>query len=278
MALIRSKPTSPGVRHKVKISSPELHKGKPCEALIAKLSKTGGRNNKGRITTRHIGGGHKRSYRIIDFKRDKDNIAAKVERLEYDPNRNAHIALLLYIDGERRYIIAPKNIKPGDPIISGEASPIAIGNSLPMKNIPVGTQVHCIEMKPEKGAQIARSAGTSAQIAAIEGEYVTIKLRSGEMRKIFSACKATIGEVGNSEHNLQSFGKAGAKRWLGVRPTVRGVAMNPIDHPHGGGEGKTSGGRHPVSPWGTPTKGYKTRSNKRTDNMILRRRTTKRRK
>ena len=278
MALIRSKPTSPGVRHKVKISSPELHKGKPCEALIAKLSKTGGRNNKGRITTRHIGGGHKRSYRIIDFKRDKDNIAAKVERLEYDPNRNAHIALLLYIDGERRYIIAPKNIKPGDPIISGEASPIAIGNSLPMKNIPVGTQVHCIEMKPEKGAQIARSAGTSAQIAAIEGEYVTIKLRSGEMRKIFSKCKATIGEVGNSEFNLQSLGKAGAKRWLGVRPTVRGVAMNPIDHPHGGGEGKTSGGRHPVSPWGTPSKGYKTRSNKRTDNMIVRRRSNKKRK
>ena len=278
MALIRSKPTSPGVRHKVKISSPELHKGKPCEALIAKLSKTGGRNNKGRITTRHIGGGHKRSYRIIDFKRDKDNIAAKVERLEYDPNRNAHIALLLYIDGERRYIIAPKNIKAGDPIISGEASPIAIGNSLPMKNIPVGTQVHCIEMKPEKGAQIARSAGTSAQIAAIDGEYVTIKLRSGEMRKIFSKCKATIGEVGNSEFNLQSLGKAGAKRWLGVRPTVRGVAMNPVDHPHGGGEGKTSGGRHPVSPWGTPTKGYKTRSNKRTDNMIVRRRSNKKRK
>ena len=278
MALIRSKPTSPGVRHKVKISSPELHKGKPCEALIAKLSKTGGRNNKGRITTRHIGGGHKRSYRIIDFKRDKDNIAAKVERLEYDPNRNAHIALLLYIDGERRYIIAPKNIKAGDPIISGEASPIAIGNSLPMKNIPVGTQVHCIEMKPEKGAQIARSAGTSAQIAAIDGEYVTIKLRSGEMRKIFSKCKATVGEVGNSEFNLQSLGKAGAKRWLGVRPTVRGVAMNPIDHPHGGGEGKTSGGRHPVSPWGTPTKGYKTRSNKRTDNMIVRRRSNKKRK
>jgi|TARA_B110000858_G_scaffold114124_1_gene130417 large subunit ribosomal protein L2 len=278
MTLIRSKPTSPGVRHKVKISSPELHKGKPCEALIAKLSKTGGRNNKGRITTRHIGGGHKRSYRIIDFKRDKDNIAAKVERLEYDPNRNAHIALLLYIDGERRYIIAPKNIKAGDPIISGEASPIAIGNSLPMKNIPVGTQVHCIEMKPEKGAQIARSAGTSAQIAAIDGEYVTIKLRSGEMRKIFSRCKATIGEVGNSEFNLQSLGKAGAKRWLGVRPTVRGVAMNPIDHPHGGGEGKTSGGRHPVSPWGTPTKGYKTRSNKRTDNMIVRRRSNKKRK
>ena len=278
MALIRSKPTSPGVRHKVKISSPELHKGKPCEALIAKLSKTGGRNNKGRITTRHIGGGHKRSYRIIDFKRDKDNIAAKVERLEYDPNRNANIALLLYIDGERRYIIAPKNLKAGDSVMSGKDSDISVGNSLPMENIPVGTQVHCIEMKPGKGAQIARSAGTVAQIAAIDGDYVTVKLRSGEMRKIFSKCKATIGEVGNSEYSLQSHGKAGAKRWLGVRPTVRGVAMNPIDHPHGGGEGKTSGGRHPVSPWGTPTKGYKTRSNKRTNNMIVRRRSNKKRK
>ena len=278
MALIRSKPTSPGRRFRVKVTNPDLHKGKPCESLIAKLSKTGGRNNKGRITTRHIGGGHKRSYRIIDFKRDKDNIAAKVERLEYDPNRNANIALLLYIDGERRYIIAPKNLKKGDSVMSGKDSDIAVGNSLPMENIPVGTQVHCIEMKPGKGAQIARSAGTVAQIAAIDGEYVTVKLRSGEMRKIFSKCKATIGEVGNSEYSLQSHGKAGAKRWLGVRPTVRGVAMNPIDHPHGGGEGKTSGGRHPVSPWGTPTKGYKTRSNKRTDNMIVRRRTNKKRK
>ena len=278
MALIRSKPTSPGRRFRVKVTNPDLHKGKPCEALIAKLSKTGGRNNKGRITTRHIGGGHKRSYRIIDFKRDKDNIAAKVERLEYDPNRNANIALLLYIDGERRYIIAPKNLKKGDSVMSGKDSDIAVGNSLPMENIPVGTQVHCIEMKPGKGAQIARSAGTVAQIAAIDGEYVTVKLRSGEMRKIFSKCKATIGEVGNSEYSLQSHGKAGAKRWLGVRPTVRGVAMNPIDHPHGGGEGKTSGGRHPVSPWGTPTKGYKTRSNKRTNNMIVRRRSSKKRK
>ena len=236
MALIRSKPTSPGRRFRVKVSNPELHKGKPCESLIAKLSKTGGRNNKGRITTRHIGGGHKRSYRIIDFKRDKDNIAAKVERLEYDPNRNANIALLLYIDGERRYIIAPKNLKAGDSVMSGKDSDISVGNSLPMENIPVGTQVHCIEMKPGKGAQIARSAGTVAQIAAIDGDYVTVKLRSGEMRKIFSKCKATIGEVGNSEYSLQSHGKAGAKRWLGVRPTVRGVAMNPIDHPHGGGE------------------------------------------
>ena len=278
MALIRSKPTSPGRRFRVKITNPELHKGKPCESLIAKLTKTGGRNNKGRITTRHIGGGHKRSYRIIDFKRDKDNIAAKVERLEYDPNRNANIALLLYIDGERRYIIAPKNLKKGDSVMSGKDSDIAVGNSLPMENIPVGTQVHCIEMKPGKGAQIARSAGTVAQIAAIDGEYVTVKLRSGEMRKIFSKCKATIGEVGKSEYSLQSHGKAGAKRWLGVRPTVRGVAMNPIDHPHGGGEGKTSGGRHPVSPWGTPTKGYKTRSNKRTNNMIVRRRSNKKRK
>jgi large subunit ribosomal protein L2 len=278
MALIRSKPTSPGRRFRIKVSNPELHKGKPCESLIAKLSKTGGRNNKGRITTRHIGGGHKRSYRIIDFKRDKDNIAAKVERLEYDPNRNANIALLLYIDGERRYIIAPKNLKAGDSVMSGKDSDISVGNSLPMENIPVGTQVHCIEMKPGKGAQIARSAGTVAQIAAIDGDYVTVKLRSGEMRKIFSKCKATIGEVGNSEYSLQSHGKAGAKRWLGVRPTVRGVAMNPIDHPHGGGEGKTSGGRHPVSPWGTPTKGYKTRSNKRTNNMIVRRRSNKKRK
>ena len=278
MALIRSKPTSPGRRFRIKVSNPELHKGKPCESLIAKLSKTGGRNNKGRITTRHIGGGHKRSYRIIDFKRDKDNIAAKVERLEYDPNRNANIALLLYIDGERRYIIAPKNLKAGDSVMSGKGSDISVGNSLPMENIPVGTQVHCIEMKPGKGAQIARSAGTVAQIAAIDGDYVTVKLRSGEMRKIFSKCKATIGEVGNSEYSLQSHGKAGAKRWLGVRPTVRGVAMNPIDHPHGGGEGKTSGGRHPVSPWGTPTKGYKTRSNKRTNNMIVRRRSNKKRK
>ena len=278
MALIKSKPTSPGRRFRIKITNPDLHRGKPCEALISKTKRSGGRNNQGRITTRHIGGGHKRKYRIIDFKRDKDNITAKVERLEYDPNRNANIALLLYIDGERRYIIAPKNLKQGDTVMSGKDSAISVGNSLPMKNIPVGTQIHCIEMKPGKGAQIARSAGTVAQIAAIDGEYVTVKLRSGEMRKIFSDCKATVGEVGNSEYNLQSYGKAGAKRWLGKRPTVRGVAMNPVDHPHGGGEGKTSGGRHPVSPWGTPTKGYKTRSNKRTDNMIVRRRSNKKRK
>tara|TARA_Y100000817_G_scaffold299000_1_gene276699 strand:- start:245 stop:1081 length:837 start_codon:yes stop_codon:yes gene_type:complete len=278
MSLIKSKPTSPGRRFRVKIQNPDLHKGKPYAGLTTKSNKSGGRNNYGRITTRHIGGGHKRKYRIIDFKRDKDNITAKVERLEYDPNRNANIALLLYKDGERRYIIAPKNLKQGDSVMSGIESSISIGNSLPLKNIPVGTQVHCIEMKPGKGAQIARSAGTVAQIAALDGQYATLKLKSGEMRKIHSDCKATVGEVGNSEHNLQKFGKAGAKRWLGIRPTVRGVAMNPIDHPHGGGEGKTSGGRDPVSPWGTPTKGYKTRSNKRTSSMIIRRRTSKKRR
>ena len=277
MSLIKSKPTSPGRRFRVKIKDDTLYKGKPFAGLTQKSKRSGGRNNQGRITTRHIGGGHKRKYRIIDFKRDKDNINAKVERLEYDPNRNANIALLLYSDGERRYIIAPKKLKAGDSVVSGKDSAINVGNSLPLKNIPVGTQVHCIEMKPGKGAQIARSAGTVAQIAALEGEYATLKLKSGEMRKINSNCRATIGEVGNSEYNLQSYGKAGAKRWLGIRPTVRGVAMNPIDHPHGGGEGKTSGGRDPVSPWGTPTKGYKTRSNKRTSSMIIRRRASKRR-
>jgi large subunit ribosomal protein L2 len=270
MTIVKSKPTSPGRRFRVKISNQGLYKGQPHEPLLAKLNKTGGRNNQGRITTRHIGGGHKKRYRIIDFKRNKDNIPATV--------RNANIALLLYADGERRYIIAPKNLKSGDQIMSGDQSSINIGNTLPLTNIPVGTQVHCIEMKPGKGAQIARSAGTVAQIVAIDGDYATLRLKSGETRKIFKTCRATIGEVGNSEYNLQKHGKAGAKRWLGVRPTVRGVAMNPIDHPHGGGEGKTSGGRDPVSPWGTPTKGYKTRSNKRTDKLIVRRRVNKNRK
>ena len=278
MTIVKSKPTSPGRRFRVKVSNNDLHKGQPYEPLLAKLNKSGGRNNQGRITTRHIGGGHKKRYRIIDFKRNKDNIPATVERLEYDPNRNANIALLLYSDGERRYIIATKNLSAVDKIMSGYQSSINIGNTLPLINIPVGTQVHCIEMKPGKGAQIARSAGTVAQIIAIDGDYATLRLKSGETRKIFKTCRATIGEVGNSEHNLQKHGKAGAKRWLGVRPTVRGVAMNPIDHPHGGGEGKTSGGRDPVSPWGTPTKGYKTRSNKRTDNLIVRRRVNKNRK
>jgi len=275
MAVVKTKPTSAGRRFVVKIVNPDLHKGEPHSALVEKKSKSGGRNNKGRITTRHIGGGHKQRYRKIDFKRNKDSIAANVERLEYDPNRSAYIALLKYTDGEWRYIIAPKGVKAGDQLVSGSDAPIKNGNSLPLRNIPVGTQVHCIEMKPGKGAQMIRSAGTSAQLVAREGAYATLRLRSGEMRKIHIDCKATIGEVGNSEHSLRSLGKAGAKRWRGVRPTVRGVAMNPVDHPHGGGEGRTSGGRHPVTPWGVPTKGYKTRTNKRTNNMIVRRRNRK---
>jgi len=272
MAIIKRKPTSPGRRHVVSVVNSELHKGAPYAPLLEKKSKSGGRNNNGRITTRHIGGGHKQHYRLIDFKRTKDGIPATVERLEYDPNRSANIALVCYADGERRYIIAPKGVSAGAELISGAAAPIKAGNTLPLRNIPVGSVIHCIEMKPGKGAQIARSAGTSAQLVARDGAYVTLRLRSGEMRKILSECRATLGEVSNSEHSLRSLGKAGASRWRGVRPTVRGVAMNPVDHPHGGGEGRTSGGRHPVSPWGTPTKGYKTRSNKRTDKMIVRRR------
>ncbi len=275
MALVKTKPTSAGRRFLVKVVTPELHKGEPYAPLLAPKSKKGGRNNTGRITVRHHGGGHRQRYRIIDFKRDKLDIPAKVERLEYDPNRSANIALLLYADGERRYIIAPKGVSVGDQVQSGSTSPIKPGNALPLRNVPVGTFVHCIEMKPGKGAQIARSAGTTAQLIAREGGHATLRLRSGEMRKILVDCFATIGEVGNSEHGLRSLGKAGAKRWLGVRPTVRGVVMNPVDHPHGGGEGRTSGGRHPVTPWGVPTKGYKTRSNKRTDKMIVRRRTKK---
>jgi len=272
MAIVKSKPTSPGRRFVVKVVNPDLHKGAPYGPLLEKKSKSGGRNNAGRITTRHVGGGHKQHYRVIDFKRTKDGIPAVVERLEYDPNRTAFIALLKYADGERRYIIAPKGVTAGDAISSGSTAPIKNGNSLPLRNVPVGSQIHCIELKPGKGAQVARSAGASVQLVAREGSYVTVRLRSGEMRKIHVDCRATIGEVSNSEHNLRSLGKAGAKRWRGVRPTVRGVAMNPVDHPHGGGEGRTSGGRHPVSPWGVPTKGKKTRSNKRTDNMIVRRR------
>jgi len=272
MALVKSRPTSPGSRHVVKVVNHELHKGKPHAPLLEAQSRNGGRNNAGRITTRHVGGGHKQHYRIIDFKRTKDGIPAVVERLEYDPNRTANIALLKYADGERRYIIAPKGVSVGDAISSGSAAPIKSGNAMPLRNVPVGSTIHCIELKPGKGAQVARSAGASVQLVAREGMYATLRLRSGEMRKIHIDCRATIGEVGNSEHSLRSLGKAGAKRWRGVRPTVRGVAMNPVDHPHGGGEGRTSGGRHPVSPWGTPTKGKKTRSNKRTDNMIVRRR------
>ena len=272
MPVVKCKPTSPGRRFVVKVVHPDLHKGEPYAPLTAAKSKSGGRNNRGRITTRHIGGGHKQKYRIIDFKRNKDAIEAKVERLEYDPNRSANIALLLYADGERRYIIAPGKVKAGDAVMSGEEAAIKVGNCLPLRNIPLGSTVHCCELKPGKGAQIARSAGTSLQLVAREGNYATLRLRSGEMRKVLSDCRATLGEVSNSEHSLRSLGKAGAKRWRGVRPTVRGVAMNPVDHPHGGGEGRTSGGRHPVSPWGTPAKGFKTRSNKRTDNLIVRRR------
>lgn len=273
MALVKCKPTSPGRRHVVKVVNSDLYKGKPYAPLLDKKAKSGGRNNSGRITVRHIGGGHKQHYRIVDFKRNKDGIPAKVERLEYDPNRSANIALVLYADGERRYIIAPKGIEVGAQIQSGEDAPIKVGNSLPMRNIPVGSTVHNVELKPGKGAQIARSAGAYVQIVAREGTYVTLRLRSGEMRKVLAECRATLGEVGNAEHMLRQFGKAGASRWRGIKPTVRGVAMNPVDHPHGGGEGRTSGGRHPVSPWGTPTKGYKTRKNKRTDKYIVRRRT-----
>jgi len=276
MAIIKkAKPTSPGRRFTVSIVEPELHKGKPFAPLLAKKSKSGGRNNNGRITVRHHGGGHKQHYRMIDFKRDKDGVQGTVERLEYDPNRTAHIALVKYADGEHRYILAPKNVHAGDKVESGEHVSIKSGNTLPLRNIPVGTVVHAIEMRPGKGAQIARSAGASVQIAGRDGLYVLLKLRSGEMRKILAECRATIGEVGNSEHSLRKLGKAGAKRWRGVRPTVRGVAMNPVDHPHGGGEGRTSGGRNPVTPWGVPTKGKKTRSNKRTDKMIVRRRNSK---
>jgi len=275
MAIVKCKPTSPGRRHVVKVVNNELHKGKPYAPLLESKSKSGGRNNGGRITVRHIGGGHKQHYRLVDFKRNKDGIPAKVERLEYDPNRSANIALVLYADGERRYILAPKGLTAGDVIQSGDDSPIKVGNTLPMRNIPVGTTVHAVEMKPAKGAQIARSAGAYSQIIARDGAYVTLRLRSGEMRKISTECRATIGEVGNAEHMLRQLGKAGATRWRGVRPTVRGVVMNPVDHPHGGGEGKTSGGRHPVSPWGMPTKGYKTRKNKSTDQYIVRRRNKK---
>lgn len=270
MALIKSKPTSAGSRFVVRVKTEGLHKGKPFAGLLEKKSKNSGRNNQGRVTTRHKGGGHKQHYRVIDFKRDKLDIAGKVERIEYDPNRTAHIALILYKDGERRYMIAPKGLQVGQEVISSEFAPIRPGNCLPIRNIPIGSQLHCVENKPGKGAQFARSAGAAVQLVAKEGAYATIRMRSSEMRKVLVDCKAVIGEVSNAEHNLISLGKAGASRWRGVRPTVRGVAMNPVDHPHGGGEGRTSGGRHPVSPWGTPTKGYKTRSNKRTDDMIVR--------
>lgn len=270
MALIKSKPTSPGRRFVITVTRPDLHKGDPFPSLVSPKTRISGRNNQGRITVRRRGGGHKRKYRVIDFLRDKDGIVGRVEQLEYDPNRSAHLALVLYPDGERRYIIAPKGVEAGAEIVSGPMAPIKPGNCLPLQNIPIGATIHCIELKLGAGAQLARSAGTSAQLAAREGSYAVIRLRSGEVRKVLVSCRACIGEVSNSEHNLRSLGKAGAARWRGIRPTVRGVAMNPVDHPHGGGEGRTSGGRHPVSPTGVPTKGYKTRKNKRTTSMIIR--------
>ncbi len=276
MAIVRTKPTSPGRRFRIEIKGKALYTGKPYSPLVEKgNAESGGRNGGGRITTRHRGGGHKRRYRRVDFKRDKDGVPASVERIEYDPNRSAHIALIKYADGERRYILAPRGVKAGSPIRSGREAPIKPGNALPLSNIPMGTRVHCVELKPGKGAQMARSAGASVQLVAREGAQATLRLRSGEMRRVPVRCRATIGEVGNEEHSLRQLGKAGARRWKGVRPTVRGVAMNPIDHPHGGGEGRTSGGRHPVTPWGQPTKGYKTRKNKSTDRNIVRRRKRK---
>lgn len=272
MAVIKAKPTTPGRRFVIRVSTDNLYKGAPYAPLLEKQISRGGRNNKGRVTVRHQGGGHKQRYRLIDFKRDKEGIVGTVERIEYDPNRSAHIVLVLYTDGERRYMIAPKGIEVGATIVSGNHAAIKVGNCMPLRNVPMGSLVHCVELKPAKGAQLARSAGASIQVVARDGQYTMLRLRSGEIRKVLSECRATIGEVGNVEHNLISLGKAGAQRWRGKRPTVRGVVMNPVDHPHGGGEGKTSGGRHPVTPWGFPTKGAKTRHNKQTDNMIVRRR------
>lgn len=275
MALVKVKPTSPARRGMVKVVNPDLYKGRPIASLVEKKSKSAGRNNNGHITTRHLGGGHKQHYRIVDFVRNKDGIPAKVERLEYDPNRTAHIALLCYADGERRYIIAPRGLSVGDQVMNGSEAPIKAGNCLPLRNIPVGTTLHCIEMLPGKGAQMARTAGAAVVLMARDGSYAQIRLRSGEVRRVHIECRATVGEVGNAEQNLRKLGKAGATRWRGVRPTVRGVVMNPVDHPHGGGEGRTSGGRHPVTPWGQKTKGLKTRSNKRTTSMIVSRRNKK---
>jgi len=273
--LVKMRPITPGQRQHVKVVNPDLYKGRPVPHLVEHKSKKGGRNVHGEITVRHQGGGHKQLYRKVDFKRDKDGITARVERLEYDPNRSAFLALLCYADGERRYIVAPKGIAAGMQLVSGPEAPIKSGNTLPLRNIPVGTTIHCIEMLPGKGAQLARAAGASVQLLAREGDYAQIRLRSGEIRKVHINCRATIGEVGNEEHSLESIGKAGRVRWRGIRPTVRGVAQNPVDHPHGGGEGKKSAARDPVSPWGTLSKGYKTRKNKRTDAMIIRRRNAK---
>ena len=276
MALVTYKPTSPSRRQLVTVDRSELAKGGPERSLVRPLKKSGGRNNTGRITVRHIGGGHKRKYRIIDFKRTKHDMWAEVLQLEYDPNRTAFIALLQYEDGEKTYIIAPQRLKAGDKVISGSKADILPGNALNLKGIPVGTIVHNIELKPGKGAQMARSAGAYAQIVGKDGGYVMLRLGSGEQRKVLESCMATVGAVSNADHSNENLGKAGRKRWMGVKPTVRGVAMNPVDHPHGGGEGRTSGGRHPVSPWGMPTKGKRTRQPKKASNkLIVRRRYAK---
>jgi len=275
MALLKVKPTSAGRRGMVKVVHKELHRGAPHGPLLGKKKRSSGRNHHGRITVRHRGGGHRKHYRNIDFRRTKDGVPARVERLEYDPNRSAHIALLCYADGERRYIIAPRRLQVGDTLMSGQDAPIRPGNALPIRNIPIGATIHCIEMMPGKGAQIARSAGSSAVLLARDGAYAQLRLRSGEVRRIHIDCRATIGSVSNEDHSLRQIGKAGASRWRGRRPGVRGVAMNPIDHPHGGGEGRTGEGREPVSPWGTPAKGYRTRRNKRTNSMIVSRRKRK---
>lgn len=274
--LIKTKPTSPGVRGTVRLKSPQLYAGRPYRPLVEAKTRISGRNNRGRITVRHRGGGAHRLYRIIDFKRDKDNVPAVVERIEYDPNRSAHIALLCYRDGERRYMVCPQDVKPGDTLHSGQHAPVRPGNCMTLQDMPLGSVVHCVELKPGKGAQLARSAGAGVQLIARKGAYATLRLRSGEVRNVPVFCRATLGTVSNSEHSLRILGKAGTKRRLGVRPTVRGVAMNPVDHPHGGGEGRTSGGRHPCTPWGYPTKGYRTRRNKRSDALIIRRRSTRR--
>lgn len=272
MALKTFKPYTKSVRGTILVDRKNLWKGKPFKPLTSVKNSSSGRNNLGRITARNVGGGHKQKYRNIDFYRKKFGEKAEVERIEYDPNRSANIALLKYADGERRYILCPSKMEIGMEIISSDKADIKDGNSLKLKDIPLGTNIHCVEMKPGKGGQIARSAGTSARLVAKEGIYSTLRLQSGEMRKVLSDCRATLGTVSNQENNLKSIGKAGANRWRGKRPTVRGVAMNPIDHPHGGGEGRTSGGRHPSTPWGVPTKGYKTRKNTRSDNLIVRRR------
>ena len=275
MALKTYNPTTPGQRGLILVDRSALHKGKPVKTLTEGLTKSGGRNNAGRITARRRGGGHKRSYRIIDFKRRKWDMAATVERLEYDPNRTAFIALIKYEDGELAYIIAPQRLGVGDKVIAGEKVDVKPGCAMPLRSVPIGSIIHNIEMKPGKGGQIARSAGAFAQIVGRDQTYAIIRLGSGEQRLIHGDCMATIGAVSNPDQSNIKLAKAGRNRWMGKRPSVRGVAMNPVDHPHGGGEGRTSGGRHPVSPWGTPTKGYKTRSNKRTDGMIVRRRNKK---